>query len=121
MRPHNITLADDEPDALFLLNNLVSRMYPNSSVSMFSNAEDALVHILDRGADLVITNHGMGEMSGAELIRILRKKQLAIPVIMISNNPAVAAEAQEAGADAFIEKSLSTLELEKAIKGFLPE
>jgi DNA-binding response OmpR family regulator len=81
MRPHNITLADDDPNALFLLNALLSRMYPQSSVSMFSNAEDALVHILDRGADLIITNHGMGELSGAELIRILRKKKIQIPII----------------------------------------
>jgi DNA-binding NarL/FixJ family response regulator len=121
MRPHNITLADDDPNALFLLNVLLSRMYPQSSVSMFSNAEDALVHILDRGADLVITNHGMGEMSGAELIRILRKKQIQIPVIMISNDPAVAAQAEEAGANAFVQKSISTVELEKAIKHFLSE
>jgi CheY-like chemotaxis protein len=40
---------------------------------------------------------------------------------MISNDPAVAAQAEEAGANAFVEKSISTVELEKAIKHFLPE
>lgn len=36
---------------------------------MFSNAKDALAHIRDRGTDILITNHGMGKMTGTDLIR----------------------------------------------------
>ena len=69
MKAHRITLADDDPDTLFVLYRMLARLYPNSSISMFSNAEDALTHILDTGTDILITNHGIGEMSGIEVIR----------------------------------------------------
>ena len=121
MNAHRLTIADDDADALFLLNTLLERMYPNSSIAMFSNAEDALSHILETGTDLLITNHGMGTMSGADLIRILREKNINIPIIMISGNPEVREEAAAVGATIFIEKSLSTKLLEEHIRRLLPD
>jgi len=67
MKAHRFTIADDDPDALFLLHRMIEQQYPNSSISMFSNAEDALAHIRDTGTDILITNHGMGTMSGTDL------------------------------------------------------
>jgi DNA-binding NtrC family response regulator len=121
MKAHRITLADDDADALFLLNTMLERMYPHSSIAMFSNAEDALSHILETGTDLLITDHGMGTMTGADLIRILRQKNINIPIIMVSGNPAVREEAAAVGATTFIEKSLSTKLLEENIRELLPD
>jgi len=121
MKAHRITLADDDPDVLFLLHKLVEKMYPQSSISMFSNAEDAYIHILDRGTDLLITDHGMGMMSGAELVGELRREQYEMPILMISSNPQIAIEAQAAGATAFVEKSLDLKSLEQAIRTLLPQ
>src|ERR1043166_9612652 len=116
MKSHRITLADDDADALFLLNTMLERMYPRSSIAMFSNAEDALSHILETGTDLLITNHGMGTMTGADLIRILREKNINIPIIMVSGNPSVREEAAAVGANVFVDKSLSTKLLEEQIR-----
>ena len=121
MNAHRITIADDDADALFLLNTLLERMYPNSSIAMFSNAEDALSHILETGTDLLITNHGMGTMSGADMIRVLRQKKINIPIVMVSSSPSVREEAADAGATVFVEKSLSTKLLEDQIKLLLPD
>ena len=121
MKPHRITLADDDADALFLLHRMIEQLYPNSSISMFSNAEDALAHIRDTGTDLLITNHGMGTMTGTDLIRILRAQKVEIPIIMVSGNPAVRKEAEEAGADAFVEKSLDMTSIRSQILAFLPD
>ena len=86
MRQHRFTIADDDADALFLLNRMIEQMYPQSSISMFSNAEDALAHIRDTGTDMLITNHGMGELTGTDLIRTLRAQKVEIPIIMVSGN-----------------------------------
>jgi FixJ family two-component response regulator len=121
MREHRFTLADDDADALFLLQRMVQELYPHSSVSTFSNAEDALAHIRNTGTDILITNHGMGEMTGTELIRTLRAQKVEVPIVMISGNPEVRKEAEEAGADAFIEKSLDTKSIRECILKLLPE
>jgi len=121
MRQHRFTIADDDADALFLLNRMIEQMYPQSSISMFSNAEDALAHIRDTGTDLLITNHGMGEMSGTDLIRKLRAQKVEIPIVMISGDPQVRKEAKEAGATAFFEKSLDMRSIRDQIRELLPD
>jgi DNA-binding response OmpR family regulator len=120
MAEHRITLAEDDADALFLLHRLVERLYPHSSISSFSNAEDALLHILSTGTDLLITNHGMGQMSGAELIRRLRAARIEIPILMMSGNPKARKEAEEVGATSFLEKSLDMKAVEQRIRELLP-
>ena len=121
MSEHRFTLADDDPDALFLLQRMIQNVYPRSSVSTFTNAEDALAHIRDTGTDILITNHGMGQMTGTELIRTLRAQNVEIPIVMVSGNPEVRKEAEEAGADAFMEKSLDMKAIEACICGLLPK
>jgi FixJ family two-component response regulator len=121
MEGHRITIADDDADALFLLNTMPVRMYPHSSIAMFSNARDALSHILETGTDLLITNHGMGVMTGTDLIRVLRQKNINIPIIMVSGNPEVRSEAASAGATVFVEKTLSNKLLEEQIRRLVPD
>jgi len=121
MKAHRITLADDDPNALFLLHRMVEQLYPGSSISMFSNAEDALAHIRDTGTDILITNHGMGRMNGTELIRILRAQKVEIPIVMVSGDPRVYNEAMDAGANAFIEKSLDMTSIRNCIQQLLGE
>src|SRR5690348_17130851 len=121
MKQHRFTIADDDADALFFLQRMIQGMYPQSSVSTFSNAEDALAHIRDTGTDILITNHGMGELTGTDLIRTLRAQKVQIPIIMVSGNPEVRKEAAEAGADAFVEKSLNLNAIQDRIRQFLPD
>jgi len=120
MGQHCFTIADDDADALFLLHRMVEKLYPGSSISAFSNAEDALAHIRDMGTDILITNHGMGAMSGTDLVRILRAQKVEIPIVMVSGNPEVRKEAEEAGATAFIEKSLDMSSIRSCIQELLP-
>jgi DNA-binding NtrC family response regulator len=121
MKSHRFTIADDDADALFFLQRMIQGIYPQSSVSTFSNAEDALAHIRDTGTDMLITNHGMGEMTGTELIRTLRAQKVEIPIIMVSGNPEVRNEAEEAGANAFVEKSLDMKSIRNQIRQLLQD
>src|SRR5690349_13792505 len=102
MRAYRITLAEDDPNTLFLTQTMLARAFPGSSISTFSNAGDALTHILNAGTDILVTDHGMGSMSGAELIRQLRQRGLKLPVIMISGDPRAEEEGRAAGATQFL-------------------
>jgi DNA-binding NarL/FixJ family response regulator len=120
MRAYHITLAEDDPDALFLMHTLLAPAFPNSRISTFSNPEDALKHILDVGTDILITDHGMGSMPGTELIRQLRDRGLQTPIIMISGDPRAEEQAHAAGANQFLLKKADTKELEHHIRRLLP-
>src|SRR5690348_17050883 len=92
------TLAEDDENYLFLLHHALSAAFPGSSLATFTNAEDALNHIQTSGADILITNHGMGAMSGTEMIRNLRTHGFTLPIIMVSGSEDAEGEAREAGA-----------------------
>src|SRR4051794_29604509 len=102
--PYRFTLAEDDPDQLFLMHRMLSKAFPDASIASFSNAEDALRHIVATGTDILITNHAMGAMDGTELIRELRQREYRIPIIMISGTQAAEAEARSAGATEFLNK-----------------
>jgi DNA-binding response OmpR family regulator len=119
MRAYRFTLADDDSNMLFVIPHMLSRRFPNSSIASFSNAEDALNHILDSGTDLLITDHGMGRMGGTELIRELRRRSLAVPIIMVSGNPEAAEEARRAGATEFLNKNVGTKVLEAHVRNLI--
>jgi CheY-like chemotaxis protein len=74
MSVHQFTLADDDPDMLFLLHRKLSQEYPQAKISTFTEGEEALAHIEDTGTEILITDHGMGAMSGTELVRTLRQR-----------------------------------------------
>ena len=111
MKAHRITLDDDDADALFLLRRMLEKLYPDSSIAMFSNPEDA--------PDILITNHGMGKMTGTEMIRTLRAQKVEILIEMVSGNPEVRKEAEKAGANAFIEKTLDMKAIAACIRALL--
>jgi Response regulator containing CheY-like receiver, AAA-type ATPase, and DNA-binding domains len=116
MKAHRITLVDDDPDSLFLLHRMLLRLYPKSSIATFSNAEDALAHILETGTEFLITSQFMREMTGTQLILELRLNQWTIPIIMISSSPLVKREALEAGATEFLDKHIDPTALEAHIR-----
>ena len=116
MKAHRITLVDDDLDSLFLLHRMLLRLYPKSSIATFSNAEDALAHILGSGTEFLITSQFMREMTGTQLILELRLSQRTMPIIMISSNPLVKREALEAGATEFLHKSIAPRVLEAHIR-----
>lgn len=113
------TLADDDDKFLFVLHHLLAHAFPGSSIASFSNAGDALNHILNTGTDFLITDHAMGSMSGTELIQEVRRKQSAIPIIMVSGNQDAEREALDAGANEFLHKNLILKHLVEHVKKYL--
>lgn len=110
------TLADDDEKYLYLVHHLLAATFPGSSIASFSNGEDALSHILHSGTQVLITDHAMGELGGTELIRELRRRGYAIPIIMVSGSPEAEREALEAGANLFLQKDVALKRLVTEIR-----
>jgi DNA-binding response OmpR family regulator len=119
MKPYRFTLADDDANMLFFMHRMLSQVFPDSSIASFSSAEDALKHIIHTGTDILITDHAMGHMDGAQLIRELRARKSKIPIIMISGNPKAREEALAAGATEFLDKHIEMKVLEAHIRSLI--
>lgn len=113
------TLAEDDENYLFLLHHALSTAFPGSSLATFTNAEDALHHIENSGTDIIITNHGMGAMSGTEMIRTLRNRGFRLPIIMVSGSADAEVEAREAGATEFIHKDIALNQVVSEVRKLL--
>ncbi len=115
-RKHRILLVEDDPDTLRLMKRrLESAGYP---VLACGNGLEAVAALRELGADIVVTDWAMPEMSGLELCRAvheLRDSQAlgAIYLILItaSSERTRVVEAFEAGADDFLHKPFDFDEL----------
>lgn len=116
MERYRFTLAEDDPDVLFLMQCVLSGLFPKSSVASFANGEDALKHILQAGTDVLITDQSIGVMSGAQLIREVGRLSSKIRTVMISGNPEAREEARLAGATEFLDKHADVQTLEACIR-----
>jgi DNA-binding NarL/FixJ family response regulator len=102
--PLRLSLIDDDSTTLFLVERLLKQKFPEAQIACFDCPLKAFEDIHQNGTDMVITDHGLGPMTGAELIQQLRAERVQIPMVMISNNPEAANEAKAAGADDFVDK-----------------
>lgn len=100
----HFTLADDDDKYLFLIYHQLVSAFPGKSIASFTNAEDALTHILSSGTKVLITDHTMGPLCGTGLIRELRQRGQSLPIIMVSGDPEAEIEARAAGASLFLHK-----------------
>lgn len=100
----NFVLVDDDAVVLMLMESVLKAAFPDCRIVEFCNARNALLYILQRQPDAVITDYNMGEMSGLDLIQRLREAGMNNPIIMVSNHPLIRKKAVTAGATAFIDK-----------------
>jgi DNA-binding NarL/FixJ family response regulator len=115
MKPR-FTLAEDNPNLRFTVENMLRKRFPGSRISSFAVAEEAFEHVIRNGTDLLISNHSMGAMNGTELVKELRKRNYTFPIVMMSGDSSVKAEALQAGVDEFWDKPVMTSTIEERIR-----
>jgi CheY-like chemotaxis protein len=110
--PNRIILVEQDPRTLLLLREMLLRLYPRCDVRLFSKAENALPHMLAGGTDILIAGDRMGEWTGIDLVRALRRRGLNLPSIVLSSDYEAAEKAWAAGATEFVHKDgdLETLQ-----------
>ncbi len=88
-----------------------------------ADAATGLGLVGEGGIDAVLVDHGLPDLSGTELVRLLRAdpRTLPLPVLMLtgSSSPAVELEARRAGADDFLAKPVEPLLLEERVLALL--
>jgi DNA-binding NtrC family response regulator len=107
----NILFIDDEPKAGELFKRLIRGT--NYQAEVYDNPQEALKRYAEQGADLIITDLSMPEMTGLELLEAVRKIDLEVPVIIITGYSTIdnAVEAMRLGASDFIKKPYDIDEL----------
>ena len=113
------TIVDDDLNTLFLVEHALKEAFPGACITTLTDGTDALQHIRKIGTDLLITDHSMTHMTGADLIRELRAEGSDLPIIMISNSPNAKEEGNTAGADRFMEKGEAMSLLPEAVRTLL--
>lgn len=114
-----LVIVDDDLKTLFLVEHALKAAFPDASITTLTDGIDALQYIRRIGTDLLITDHSMTHMNGAELIRELRAEGCKMPIIMISNSPNAEQEGSAAGANRFMEKGEAMSRLPDAVRTLL--
>lgn len=114
-----LTIVDDDLNTLFLVERALKEAFPDARITTLTDGCDALQHIRKIGTDLLITDHSMAHMNGADLIRELRAGGSNLPIIMISNSPNAKEEGSAAGANQFMEKGQAMSSLPEAVRTLL--
>lgn len=105
-------IVDDEPLALEVLDGHLKRLDDVASVSLFSNAGEALHHLENHPADVLLLDIEMPEMTGIEFLKALSNPPLTVFTTAYRN---YAFEGYELGVIDFLLKPVSFNRFHQAI------
>jgi CheY-like chemotaxis protein len=119
-----VLVADDDPGICMLIKTILSR--GPYDVTSCNDAESALVHVgKDERYDILISDFMLPGMSGIDLTAQLRQNRATarMPILMISghNNYAMGERARSAGANAFLNKPFSAVQLRTIVQQLLED
>jgi two-component system chemotaxis response regulator CheY len=117
---YHVLIADDDAGIRAVLVHIVQQTYPDATVSVVADGLAALHIYNQQGAALVLTNYMMPRLSGLNLIRALRTRNLTVPIIMVSGEVTQASAALAAGATYFLAKPFTRAQLVQLIISVLP-
>jgi two-component system OmpR family response regulator len=105
MKPNRLVLVDDDPLLLELTRDICQEAFPDAEILTFRSAVLALEQIDSAGADVLITDCNMPVVDGPALVRSLRARGNALPIIMVSGSEDALELGMAAGIDRFVSKN----------------
>lgn len=118
--PARVLVVEDEARiASFLVKGLSARGY---EVECAGTGAEAIARTEEGGFDLQILDLGLPDIDGLEVLRMLRIRGVALPMIILTarTDPSDRAAALELGADAYLTKPVVFRELLAAVRACLP-
>lgn len=114
----NILVVDDSATMrMIVIKSLRQAGFESATVIEASGAKEALQKLAAGGIDLVLSDVNMPEISGIELVKVVKKKMPALPIVMVTteSSPEMRKEMTDAGASGIITKPFPPEELTKVL------
>ena len=110
-----ILIVDDEPNVRLMFRTALER--PDYLLSVAEDGETALRWLESFPADLVLLDLRLPDANGLEVIRRLRARGNAVPIVFITAHGAIptAIQAVKLGAIDFVSKPISPNELRRVV------
>lgn len=120
MTKPRILVVDDDGPILTLMKNLLREF--GFETTLASTGTEALAHVREMQPDLVLLDMYMPGMSGAEVIRAMRRETglEEMPILMLSGAPVSPKEIAEMGANGAVQKPFDIPLLIEQIRSNLP-
>jgi CheY-like chemotaxis protein len=95
-----LLIVDDDADNRFLLTHAIKKSVKECSVVGCACSAEAIVLIKTRRIDAIVTDHHLGDLTGADFIDLVRRRGIVCPIVMVtsSSDPRVERDAYQAGA-----------------------
>lgn len=113
-----VLIVDDEQEARKLLRALLSSINSVRVVGEAENAEQALYQLVDHYPNLIFMDINMPGKSGMELVQLIRKRNIDIPVVFISAYEEYAINSIRNGVFDFLLKPVDRTDLGKIISKY---
>lgn len=117
-----ILVVDDEPMMTEIIQMLLP-LYIDVEVVTTNFPQEAFEILCNRSISLLITDYFMPGMNGLELIKRIRERQLALPIIVLTgyyDNPELHQRNDTVGAFEIVKKPWDNTNLVDRIKALLP-
>lgn len=118
----NILIVDDSATMrMIVVKSLRQAGYESATVIEATGAKEALQKIAAGGIDLMLSDVNMPEITGIELVKVVKAKMKDLPVIMITteSSPEMKQNMLAAGANGIITKPFPPEELQKILGPFM--
>ncbi len=110
-----VMIADGRSRVRFALTVLLGRQSQIYLVGEAVDAEDLISQAEEARPELILVDWGLPGLQGEASLRAIRQACPGVKLVVLSGQPEVEAEAMQAGADAFVDKTENAVYLLSAL------
>lgn len=114
----NILVVDDSATMrMIVIKSLRQAGFEGANVVEAGGAKEALQKLAAGGVDLVLSDVNMPEISGIELVKVVKAKMPNLPIVMVTteSSPEMKQQMLAAGASGIVTKPFPPEELQKVL------
>jgi two-component system chemotaxis response regulator CheY len=114
----NILIVDDSATMrMIIIKSLRQAGFESATVIEASGAKEALQKLAAGGVDLMLSDVNMPDITGIELVKVVKAKMKALPIVMVTteSSPEMKQQMLDAGANGIITKPFPPEELQKVL------
>ncbi|MGZ3693035.1 MAG: response regulator [Bdellovibrionota bacterium] len=118
----NILVVDDSATMrMIVIKSLRQAGFESATVIEASGAKEALQKLAAGGIDLVLSDVNMPEITGIEMVKVVKAKMPKLPIVMVTteSSPELKQQMLAAGANGIITKPFPPEELKKVLTPLL--